>query len=65
MTATPNTVKKRSNPSWIDKLKLRVKKSLGMNIFLCDSCKWNWRTACHRPERPNATWCPDYVKKGK
>ncbi|HFB06893.1 MAG TPA: hypothetical protein ENJ92_00450 [Chloroflexi bacterium] len=58
-------VKKRSNPSWIDKLILRGKKSLGINIFLCDSCKWNWRTACHRPERPNATWCPDYVKKGK
>jgi len=58
-------VKKRSNPTWIEKFKLGVKKALGMNIFLCTSCKWNWRSACHRPERPNATWCPDYTKKGR
>jgi len=51
-------------PGWIDRIKFRVKKAMGMNIFLCDSCKWNWRSACHRPERPNATWCPDYQKKG-
>jgi hypothetical protein len=58
-------VKRRNNPNWLEKFKLGVKKALGMNIFLCGSCKWNWRTACNRPERPNATWCPDYTKKGK
>ncbi|MGQ9545864.1 MAG: hypothetical protein ACUVTR_01670 [Dehalococcoidia bacterium] len=58
-------MKNRSNPSWLANFKINVKKALGMNIFLCESCKWNWRTACHRPERPNATWCPDYAKKGK
>jgi len=58
-------VKKRSNPSWLDKFRLKVRRALGLNVFLCDSCKWNWRTACHRPVRPNATWCPDYTKKGK
>ena len=36
-----------------------------MNVYLCDSCKWNWRTACHSPERPNATWCPEYTSKGQ
>ncbi|MEW6095154.1 MAG: hypothetical protein AB1567_01320 [bacterium] len=31
--------------------------------FLCDSCKYDYRTACQRPERPNATLCPDYKKR--
>ena len=52
-------------PPWTHNIKLRLKKALGMNIILCDSCKWNWRTACHHPERPNATWCPEYEKRGK
>ncbi|MEE8618789.1 MAG: hypothetical protein V3S84_01515, partial [Dehalococcoidales bacterium] len=47
------------------KVSLRIKKALGMNIFLCDSCKWDWRGACHNPARPNATWCPDYKNRGK
>jgi len=55
----------RMKPPWTHNIKLRLKKALGMKIFLCDSCKWNWRTACHYPERPNATWCPDYEKRGK
>gem|GEM_PF-869603 len=28
--------------------------------FLCDSCKYDYDAACHRPERPNAVKCPDY-----
>lgn len=28
--------------------------------FLCDSCSYNYRSACNRPERPNAIRCPDY-----
>ncbi len=47
-----------------DKLKLKFKKAMGQNIFLCDNCKWDWRSTCHRPERPNATKCPDYEKRG-
>ncbi|MCK5182140.1 MAG: hypothetical protein KAQ73_06340 [Dehalococcoidia bacterium] len=58
-------MKTRRNPGWLDKFKLGAKRALGMNMFICESCKWNWRSACHRPERPNATWCPDYTKKGK
>ena len=45
-----NKVKK--GPNWWDRLKIRVKKSLGRNVFLCDSCKWDWRSACHNPDRP-------------
>ncbi|MGB2799347.1 MAG: hypothetical protein WBC82_05850 [Dehalococcoidia bacterium] len=52
-------------PSPWDRFKIKTKKALGKNIFLCDSCAWNWRSACHRQERPNATWCPDYKKRGK
>ncbi len=58
-------MKPKTQPTWRDKLTLRIKKALGMNIFLCDSCNWNWRSACHTPARPNATWCPDYAKRGK
>ena len=58
----PTNVEHR--PGWLDRLKLRVKKALGMKTILCDTCKWDWRSACHHSERPNATWCPDYEKRG-
>ncbi len=50
--------------SWHQRLILKIRKALGKDVFLCDSCKWDWRNACHRPERPNATSCPDYEKRG-
>lgn len=28
--------------------------------FLCDTCKYNYREACRRPERPNARYCAEY-----
>ncbi len=28
--------------------------------FLCDSCRYDYRDVCRRPERPNATRCEDY-----
>ena len=28
--------------------------------FLCDSCMLNHESLCLRPDRPNATECPDY-----
>ncbi len=28
--------------------------------FLCDSCKYDNNRDCSRPERPNATDCPDF-----
>jgi hypothetical protein len=54
----------RSKPPRGHNFKIKLKKMLGMNIILCDSCKWNWRSSCHDPARPNATWCPDYEKRG-
>ncbi|MBI4332503.1 MAG: hypothetical protein HY673_14625 [Chloroflexi bacterium] len=44
---------------------LTIKKILGKNIFLCDSCQFDWRGACHNRERPNVTRCSDYKKRGK
>jgi len=57
-------MKTKTGPSRLDLLKIRCKQALGLNPVLCDKCKWNWRSACHRRERPNAVWCPDYSKKG-
>lgn len=31
--------------------------------FLCDSCKYDYGTACTRRERPNAMRCNDYRRK--
>jgi hypothetical protein len=31
--------------------------------FLCDSCKYGSERDCRRPERPNATRCPDYRRQ--
>ncbi|HEY56898.1 MAG TPA: hypothetical protein G4N90_05645 [Dehalococcoidia bacterium] len=56
---------KPKKPPLRHRISLRIKKALGLNVFLCDSCKWNWRSACRRPERPNATWCDEYAKRGK
>jgi len=51
-------------PNWRDRLSLRIKRFLGINPVLCDTCKWDWRSACHNPHRPNATSCPEYKKRG-
>jgi hypothetical protein len=31
--------------------------------YLCDTCKWDYGSACTRPERQNARTCPDYKKR--
>jgi len=36
----------------------------GRGEFLCDSCKYNDPRYCSRPERPNATRCPDHRAGG-
>lgn len=33
--------------------------------FLCDTCKYCYGNVCTRPERPNATSCPEYKRAGK
>jgi hypothetical protein len=55
---------KPARPGAWQNLTLWMKKKLGMNVFLCKNCRWDWRSACHNRERPNATWCADYQKKG-
>jgi len=45
------------------KLKVFFQKLFGGGKFLCDSCKYNYRDACTRPERPNARTCEEYRKK--
>ena len=41
----------------------RVKGLLGVAGILCDRCKYDYSHACRRPERPNATRCPDYKRR--
>jgi hypothetical protein len=31
--------------------------------FLCDSCRYDYRGACKRPQRPNATVCDEYERR--
>ena len=31
--------------------------------FLCDTCRYNDIRDCHRPERPNAVSCEDYLRR--
>jgi hypothetical protein len=38
----------------------RLVTSLGLGKILCDSCKYDYGTACTRQERPNATVCSEY-----
>ncbi|MCK4533100.1 hypothetical protein KAU39_04885 [bacterium] len=47
----------------LDDLWFKLKSFLGGTKFLCDSCRYDWGDACTRPERPNATRCPDYKKR--
>ena len=35
----------------------------GGSEFLCDTCKYDYGTACTRPERPNAKKCPDFRRR--
>ncbi|MBN1257670.1 MAG: hypothetical protein JXA52_08195 [Planctomycetes bacterium] len=43
----------------------RLRAFLGIGSeFLCDTCKYDYPSACNRPERPNAKICPDY-RRGK
>lgn len=35
----------------------------GGGELLCDSCKYNYGNVCSRPERPNATQCPDFKRQ--
>lgn len=34
----------------------------GGSEYLCDTCKYSYGDVCSRPEKPNATRCPDYKR---
>ena len=57
--------KNMNNESKWHQFKVNLKRSLGMNTILCDTCKWNWRSSCHNSARPHATWCTEYKDKRK
>jgi hypothetical protein len=48
----------------LENIKRKLKKATGKPVILCDTCMWDWRSACHNPARPNATSCPEYKKRG-
>lgn len=31
--------------------------------FLCDSCRYDYGTACRNPKRPNVSRCPEYRQR--
>ena len=51
--------------SWWRKLAEALRRILAMDSkrYLCDSCTYDYPSACSRPSRPNALKCPDYKKK--
>ena len=47
----------------IEFLKEKIRGFFSGDRFLCDTCRYDYRSACRRPERPNARSCPDYKKR--
>jgi hypothetical protein len=41
----------------------KIKQFFRGKRFLCDTCAFDYPSACTNPERPNATSCPDYQKR--
>jgi hypothetical protein len=41
----------------------RLLRLLGLGRILCDTCKYDYGNACTRPDRPNATVCPDHRRR--
>jgi len=48
---------------WDDEDEERNDWSGSASEFLCDTCRYNDVRDCHRPERPNATSCEDYLRR--
>jgi len=45
------------------RLRSRLAAATAPGRFLCDSCRYDYRGVCKRPERPNATKCDDYERR--
>jgi hypothetical protein len=41
----------------------RFRKKMGDPKLLCDTCEYDYPSACHNSKRPNATDCPDYKRR--
>lgn len=41
----------------------RLRRRLGSPRLLCDTCKYDYPSACGNPDRPNATSCPEYRRR--
>lgn len=41
----------------------KLLRSLGVNTFLCSSCRLNNPRDCRHRTRPHATICEDYLRK--
>lgn len=50
--------------AWLQRLGHFVRRlfATGASGFLCDRCRYNYLSACSRPERPNARTCPDFKR---
>jgi len=35
----------------------------GSGRILCDTCKYDYPSACRNPDRPNARKCKDYARR--
>ena len=42
---------------------LKLRKKLGNPKLLCDTCMYDYPSACRNSARPNATGCDDYRRK--
>lgn len=54
---------KEPGPTWSDRLSIWFKRSLRRDVYLCNDCRWNWRSTCNNPDWPKATWCREYEKR--
>jgi len=57
--------KQKIKPTAWEEFILKLNKLMGREKIICGSCSFDWRGSCHRPERHNAVWCPDYEKRGQ
>jgi hypothetical protein len=51
--------------NFISKLLNKIKAwvSAAEGGFLCDTCKYDYPSACNNPKRPNAKKCSEYSKR--
>jgi hypothetical protein len=48
---------------WRHSLRQRMEQINAPGKFLCDSCRYDYGTSCHRAGRPNVAKCPEYRRR--